>query len=208
MKKLQNKILLIFFLIGIIIIVGMGAFFGHIINQANTFIGSLEYVTSQELEQITNAQINQTKILILGTILVFSCIVLVIGIFVSEVIVKPIIKMINNAQKIASGESVELVEVNKSKKRKKKKTEIDSITNIIGLMTGEMKQKLNEVNRQKREIEAILLHMNDGILAFDEKGNVMHINPAAKTLLNIDREKTFDEIFKKSLTIVLSISSL
>ena len=64
-------------------------------------------------------------------------------------------------------------------------------------MTGEMKQKLNEVNRQKREIEAILLHMNDGILAFDEKGNVMHINPAAKTLLNIDREKTFDEIFKK-----------
>ena len=197
MKKLQNKILLIFFLIGIIIIVGMGAFFGHIINQANTFIGSLEYVTSQELEQITNAQINQTKILILGTILVFSCIVLVIGIFVSEVIVKPIIKMINNAQKIASGESVELVEVNKSKKRKKKKTEIDSITNIIGLMTGEMKQKLNEVNRQKREIEAIVLHMNDGILAFDEKGNVMHINPAAKTLLNIDREKTFDEIFKK-----------
>ena len=60
-----------------------------------------------------------------------------------------------------------------------------------------MKQKLNNVNRQKREIEAILLHMNDGILAFDEKGNIMHINPAAKQMLNIDKEKTFDEIFKR-----------
>ena len=199
MKKLQNEILLIFFLIGIIIILGMGAFFGYIINQSNIFIGSSEHVTSQELHHVINAQINQTKILILGTILVFSCIVFVIGIFISEVVVKPINKMINNAQKIASGESVELVEVNTSKarKRKKKKTEIDSITNIISLMTGEMKQKLNDVNRQKREIEAILLHMNDGVLAFDEKGNVMHINPAAKALLNIETEKTFDEIFKK-----------
>ena len=199
MKKLQNEILLIFFLIGIIIILGMGAFFGYIINQSNIFIGSSEHVTSQELHHVINAQINQTKILILGTILVFSCIVFVIGIFISEVVVKPINKMINNAQKIASGESVELVEVNTSKarKRKKKKTEIDSITNIISLMTGEMKQKLNDVNRQKREIEAILLHMNDGVLAFDEKGNVMHINPAAKALLNIETEKTFYEIFKK-----------
>lgn len=64
-------------------------------------------------------------------------------------------------------------------------------------MTGEMKQKLNDVNRQKREIEAILLHMNDGVIAFDEDGNVMHINPAANKLLNIESEKTFDEIFKK-----------
>lgn len=198
MKKLQNKILLVFFLIGIIIIIGMGAFFGYIINQTNTFVASSEYVTSEELNHIINAQINQTKILILGTILVFSCIVCTIGIFISEVIVKPINKMINNAQKIASGESVELIEVNKSKRKKKRrKTDIDSITHIIEIMTGEMKQKLNDVNRQKREIEAILLHMNDGILAFDEKGNVMHINPAAKNLLNLEKEKTFDEIFKK-----------
>lgn len=182
MKKLQNKILLIFLVIGIIIIVGMGAFFVQILNQPDVSIST---------------QIHQTKILILGTILVFSCIVFVIGIFISEAIVKPINNMINNAQKIANGENVELIKVNTSKKKKRKKTEIDSITNIIGLMTGEMKQKLNNVNRQKREIEAILLHMNDGILAFDEKGNIMHINPAAKQMLNIDKEKTFDEIFKR-----------
>lgn len=197
MKKLQNKILLIFLVIGITIIAGMGAFFVHILNQPNVFINSTTNLTTQELNETINAQIHQTKILILGTILVFSCIVFVIGIFVSEVIVKPINNMINNAQKIASGENIELIKVKKNKRKKKKKTDIDSITNIIGLMTGEMKQKLNNVNRQKREIEAILLHMKDGILAFDEKGNIMHINPAAKQMLNIDKENKFDEIFKR-----------
>lgn len=64
-------------------------------------------------------------------------------------------------------------------------------------MTGELKQNLTDVNRQKREIEAILLHMTDGVIAFDENGKVMHINPAAKELLNIDKEDNFDDIFKK-----------
>lgn len=199
MKKLQNEILLIIFVVGIIIITGMGVFFISMLNQFNMFVSSLEDITPQEINHVINGQIYQTKILILGTILVFSCIVFVIRIFITDNIIKPINKMIDNAQKITNGESVELVEIPKSRRgrKRKKNKEIDSITHIISIMTGEMKRKLNEVNRQKREIEAILLHMNDGILAFDEKGNIMHINPAAKKLLEIEKENTFDEIFKR-----------
>ena len=124
MKKLQNKILLIFFIIGTIIIIGMGAFFAGIIGENQEFIGASEYVTSQDLINITDAQMNQAKILILGTILVFSCIVIVVGIFISEAIVKPLNKMIINAQKLANGESVELIELNPKKKRKKKSRKI------------------------------------------------------------------------------------
>ena len=120
MKKLQNKILLIFFIIGTIIIIGMGAFFAGIVGETQDFIGTSEYVTSQDLINITDTQMNQAKILILGTILVFSCIVIVVGIFISEAIVKPLNKMIINAQKLANGESVELIELNPKKRRKKK----------------------------------------------------------------------------------------
>ena len=197
MKNLQNKILLIFFAIGIIIILGMGAFFVNIINQSNLLMAQEGSITTEQLTQNIQTQITQTKILILATILVFSCIVIIMGIFVSKMIVMPINKLIKNAEKIANGNSVELIKIDKNKKRNKRKTEVDTLTNIIGIMTGELKQNLNEVNRQKREIEAILLHMNDGVIAFDENGNVMHINPAAKELLNITNGKTFDEIFKK-----------
>ena len=40
--------------------------------------------------------------------------------------------------------------------------------------------------------------MTDGIIAFDMQGNIIHINPAAKALLDLkDKDNTFDKIFKK-----------
>ena len=140
MKKLQNKILLIFFIIGTIIIIGMGAFFAGIVGETQDFIGTSEYVTSQDLINITDTQMNQAKILILGTILVFSCIVIVVGIFISEAIVKPLNKMIINAQKLANGESVELIELNPKKRRKKKR---DFWKPFGKLMHGNGRQKKN-----------------------------------------------------------------
>ena len=64
-------------------------------------------------------------------------------------------------------------------------------------MNTEMKENLNEVTRQKRQIETILLHMTDGIVAFDMNGKIIHINLAAKKLLNIEDEENFEDIFNK-----------
>ena len=183
MKNIQTKILLIFYIIGIAIILGIGAFFIAIINGGSP-IGN------------ANIQIQQTKILILSSILVFSCIVLLVGIYVVKHIIHPMDKLIKETEKVTGKEDGKLIEVGKVSK-KRRKTEVDTLTNAIGIMTIELNQKLNDVNRQKREIEAILLHMNDGVIAFDENGKIMHINPAAKELLNINNEVTFEEIFKK-----------
>lgn len=59
------------------------------------------------------------------------------------------------------------------------------------------KEELNEATRQKNQMETILLHMTDGLIAFDIKEKIIHINPAAKKFLNIKNEKTFSEIFSK-----------
>ena len=40
--------------------------------------------------------------------------------------------------------------------------------------------------------------MTDGIIAFNMEGEIIHINPAAKSLLGLtDKDNTFDKIFKK-----------
>ena len=156
-------------------------------------------ILSQQPEfasNISNTQIMETKILILISILVFSCMVFLINLYITKTITKPINDMLLSAQKVANGENVELIRVG-NKKKKRRKTEVDEITNIISIMTSEMKQSLNDVKKQKREIEAILLHMTDGIIAFDKDGNIMIINPVAKELLNIENEKNFDQIFEK-----------
>lgn len=63
---------------------------------------------------------------------------------------------------------------------------------------AELKDKLNEVSSRKNQIETILLHMTDGIIAFNMKGDIILINPAAKKFLSISPEdNTFEDIFGK-----------
>lgn len=63
---------------------------------------------------------------------------------------------------------------------------------------AELRDKLNEVSSRKNQIETILLHMTDGIVAFNMQGEVILINPAAKKLLSISPEDNeFYDIFGK-----------
>jgi two-component system sensor histidine kinase VicK len=97
---------------------------------------------------------------------------------------------------IADGNSIE-AQI-KNNKDKKAKTDVDELYNAFNLMTDSLKENLNEVTRQKNQIETILLHMTDGIIAFNLDGNIMHINPAAVRLLKLSRDdNTFEKIFNK-----------
>ena len=162
-----------FFVTGIIIILGMGAFSMNIVSQSSTLANTVDGSSFQEIQAMQEVQMKQIKILILSAILVFSCIVSIMGAFVSKVIIMPIKDLANRARKIANGDNTELIRLEDIKKKKRGKSEVDAITNIIEIMTGELKQNLTDVNRQKREIEAILLHMTDGIIAFDKDGNLL-----------------------------------
>lgn len=116
-------------------------------------------------------------------------------IFTSKAIMNPIKKLITSAKKIAEG--VEIEEI-KYIEEKKTKTEIDELVSAFNSMTSRVKDNLNEVTRQKKQIETILLHVTDGIVAFNIDGNIIHINPAATRLLKItSKEDTFKKIFKK-----------
>ena len=73
-----------------------------------------------------------------------------------------------------------------------------SIINPVDVMSEELKNQLNEVNEQKKQIETVLLHMTDGIISFNMEGDITIINPAATDLLQLTpRENTFNDIFNK-----------
>ena len=189
-KNVQLKIILIFSILGIILIGGIGIAF--IYNLQNIDLGILAQ-NEEELikyQELIATQVHDIKVITIILISVYGLISILIGIFVAKVILDPIAKLIDSAPKIAAGESLEL--------ENGKKTNVDDLTGAFNLMTNELRENLKEVNRQKRQIETILLHMTDGIIAFDIEGNIMHINPAATELLNLtENENTFDKIFSK-----------
>lgn len=189
-KNVQLKIILIFSILGIILIGGIGIAF--IYNLQNIDLGILAQNEEEiiKYQELIATQVHDIKVITIILISVYGLISILIGIFVAKVILDPIAKLIDSAPKIAAGESLEL--------ENGKKTNVDDLTGAFNLMTNELRENLKEVNRQKRQIETILLHMTDGIIAFDIEGNIMHINPAATELLNLtENENTFDKIFNK-----------
>ena len=183
LKNIQSKIILIFFIIGILVIGGFGWYF---INSLNTINNQITSNQVSQIGQVTN-QISQltseTKIMLIISCVVFFIIGITISIYLSRFVIYPINKLIKASNKI-SEEDI------KKGKRSKKDT--------LGLMTTELKDKLSEVSTQKNQIETILLHMTDGIIAFNRQGEIILINPAAKKLLSIGPEdNNFEDIFKK-----------
>ena len=137
-------------------------------------------------EEMLLQEIDNLKIVLGIMIVAFLLISLIIIWFTKKVVDKPILRLIQSAKEIdhkASGNA---------------KNDIDELTNAFDVVNTGLKENFNEVIRQKKQMETILRYMNDGIIAFNMKGKIIHINPAAKNLLNItDKQNTFEQVFNK-----------
>ena len=208
-KNIQFKIILVFFIIGIIIISGLGISFINSLQMLSVKVEEGQ-VTAEQVEEILGLIQQRTFITLTVAGVVFAVIGIISAVFLSRFVIYPINKLIKSAEKITE-EDVDKLDDNsdkngdektskKSKKKslRKKGNDLGDLENIFGVMTTELKEKLSEVSTQKNQIETILLHMTDGIIAFNMKGEIILINPAAKKFLSIRPEdNTFDDIFKK-----------
>lgn len=176
-KHTHLKIMLSIFIVGIIVI-GLIGF--QNINKLN----KLQLSNDMQIQNAKNEAIITTGI----GIGVFTIAIIAISIYLSKFVIYPINRLIKSAEEITSTEE------NKSKIE----NNIDNVDDIFGLMTTELKDKLNDVSSQKNQIETILRHMTDGIIAFNMKKQIILINPEAKKLLNIRPEDiTFEDVFSK-----------
>lgn len=192
-KNIQFKIILVFFLIGIIIISGLGIFFLNSVNDISMQIQDGQVQKIQQISDILNQLNANTKTILIIASIIFVVIGVLIAVFLSRFVIYPLNKLIQSAEKITDDESL-----NKNNSKGKKGKDVKDLKNVFGIMTTELKDKLSEVSTQKNQIETILLHMTDGIIAFNMKGEIILINPAAKKFLSIGPEdNTFDDIFKK-----------
>jgi len=167
-----------------------------IILLATLMLLSYGFFSIQTMKEINiNTEIVKQNIIIL-LIIVASFIVIsfVVIWFTSRMITRPIYKLIKSAEKISENDEKKNIKFENSKRN----TEIDDLINAFEGMTVGLKENLNEVTRQKKQIETILQHMTDGIIAFNIEGEIIHINLAATELLEISTDqKTFSEIFNK-----------
>ncbi|MBE7051970.1 MAG: cell wall metabolism sensor histidine kinase WalK [Ruminococcaceae bacterium] len=147
----------------------------------------------KDLKEESNTILRNVFTIIIQALLLGIVISLVFAILLSVTIISPIKSLTQKSQKIASGDFESTIEV-------KSPDEIGQLTETFNYMASELKTTLNAIQSEKEKVETIVQYMTDGVIAFDMSGAIIHINPAAKLILNIsdDASPSFDELFSSS----------
>ena len=155
--------------------------------------GNVKYViyirdTKEELKSMTS----EINFIIISALFFGLVISIGLGFLLSNTITTPIAVLTRKAEKMAAGDFEHTIEV-------KSKDEIGKLTNAFNNMAAALKKNLEKIASEKNKMEAIFLHMTDGIMAFNLEGEIIHINLAAKRMLGFKEDRTihFDDYFKK-----------
>ena len=186
LKTTKSKVILLICITELLMITSLGILSINIVNKINI---------NADTEKLAIEIIDITKKIQISTITLIIISILtsiILAKFLSKYVMYPANKLIESA------EDLDKENKKNNKKSKNKKARKENLETVIDTMTIELKDKLSEVSTQKNQIETILLHMTDGIIAFNREGEIILINPAAKNLLSIRPEdETFEDIFGK-----------
>lgn len=117
---------------------------------------------------------------------------LLVGLFMSKTITNPIRALTDKAKRLADGD-LKALEASKSD------DELGALTNSLLYLAHSRKESNEKAKGEQIKVETILQNMNDGILAFDMQGRLIHVNPEAQKLLHrkyLD-DISFDRFFKE-----------
>lgn len=124
-----------------------------------------------------DAVLNQLKlILISGSALVLGISIL-LGMILAKTITAPIQVVTRQAGLMAQGDFSQKIAVTSA-------DEIGRLGSTFNYLAERLHRNIGEISTEKNKVEAMINHMNDGVIALDGKGRLIHINPAARDLLN------------------------
>ncbi len=203
-KNIQIKIVILFILVGVILVGSLGGLYIHNLQELNNEVLSNNAGNIQEISNLIINQISNTKVMVIIFIILFIILSFIIGIFAVKNMMTPITDFVKNAGDLSKTDELKTKYLSEGKENKN----VNEFVSAFNTVTTELNENLNEIKKQKKQIETILLHMTDGIIAFDLEGKITHINPAATKFLELqETDDNFEKIFKK-LNIDINIEKL
>lgn len=185
MKNIQLKTTVVLLVVSSILLSGVSLINIYNINNIS------ENINSSEIMQVIARSKSTLELVWVISIIIFSIFSIIFINNILKVITKPLSNIVDNAGKFGDDNEIKYLEEGK-------KNTDDKFSKTINSMTEELRQNLDNVNKQKNQTEAILLHIKDGIISVDLNGNVTYINPAAINFFDLTQDdNTFDKIFKK-----------
>ena len=154
-------------------------------------------------ESLAFQEINMLTKRILSFTLIFCVIVIPIAWIVSQRIVTPIMRIASASRAIGEGDFDQEIAVTSG-------NEVGILAEEFNSMRNGLKFAIDKVTKEEKKMTAIVNSLAEGLILVDGNHQVLHINPAAEYLLNIEASqigKDFTQIIQDAqLTGALSES--
>lgn len=122
--------------------------------------------------------INQSKTIISYATLISLVVTVVLGYFISSSITNPIRDVTRKAREMAKGNFNQRVDV-------KSDDEIGKLGSMFNYLTKELNNTIEEMDLEKSKLNTIFKYMQEGVIAVDRSGILIHSNPTAKRILSL-----------------------
>ena len=148
-------------------------------------LGDISSIQEKTIETIEIISMSIAVALVIAALL---------GYVFSEFLTKPISALSAKARDMATGQLDKPMKVYSS-------DEIGELTMNFNKMAKSLNDTLDEITSEKNKLEIVFEHMTDGILVFDRMGVMIHSNPASVEMLQLDKQISFQEVFKPYLDV-------
>ena len=133
--------------------------------------------TAYPVDLIENemAVLNRTM---LNALLAAALVTILLTAFFAFEVIKPLRRLTSQIDRYETGAPPETI-------LKSRRDEIGQLEKAFERMAGMIDSRFTDLNTERMQLDAILNHMNDGILIINAEGNVERINLAALSMFNL-----------------------
>lgn len=132
-------------------------------------------------------------------LLVSTIIALGVGTYLAFRVARPLERLKARVEKVAIGELNEVVDLARNET-----VEIHEIAKLMDQIANQLLQRINIIQIQKDEQEAVLTSMEEGLIAVEKNHLISHLNPASARLFRVHR----DQVIGKPIEEVVRIPEL
>lgn len=104
----------------------------------------------------------------------------IMGYIFANTLTDPIIELTKGAKELAEGNLNRRLKVESF-------DEIGQLTQNFNYMADKLNETMYAISGEKNKLEAVLHNMTDGVLAYDNLGHLIHANPAASEMLELQQ---------------------
>jgi len=142
-----------------------------------------------------NSFISSSRIIFLRAMIIALLVTVILGFILASSITEPIKDVTGKIKQMSQGDFSQDVSV-------KSNDEIGQLAIMFNILRAKLDATLEEISGEKNKLGTILEFMADGLVAINFDGSVLHINPAAKEMLDISPDEdlshaTYKEVMGK-----------